>query len=134
FLAGFMWAAVVFRETQTHSTLDPLALLLRVLALSMTLRAIGVLWSFARRLRLLIQHRRYGLVLTDQGALFRAPDRDVAVPIEDVLDVREQEATALSARGSSSSAEIYLVTHPSSGRTHIALPAVFAASPRALAE
>src|ERR1700712_1238400 len=134
FLAGFMWAAVVFRETQTHSTLDPLALLLRVLALSMTLRAVGVLWSFARKLRLLLQHRRYGLVLTDEGVLFRAPDRDVVVPISDVLDIREQEAASLSARASSSGAEVYLVTHPNSARTHVALPPLFAASPRALAE
>src|ERR1700759_2835867 len=45
FLAGFMWAAVVFRELQTHSSLDPMALLFRVLALSLTLRAMRVLFG-----------------------------------------------------------------------------------------
>jgi hypothetical protein len=52
----------------------------------------------------------------------------------DVLDVREQQAVALGARGINNSADVYVVTHPSSGRTHVALPPVFAASPRALAE
>jgi hypothetical protein len=134
FFAGFMWAAVVFRETQSHSSLDPLALALRVLALAMTLRAIGVLWRFAQRLRLLLQWRRYGLVVTDEGLLFRAPDRDVVVPRADVLDVREQDAVAGAARSGGSTAEVYVVTHPGTGRTHVALPPVFAASPRALAE
>jgi len=134
FLAGFMWAAVVFRETQSHSTLDPLALLLRVIALAMTLRALGVLWRFGQRLKLLLQWRRYGLVVTDEGLLFRAPDRDVVVQREDVLDVREQHAVAGSSRSGGGAAEVYIVTHPSTGRTHVALPAVFAASPRALAE
>ncbi|HET8935901.1 MAG TPA: hypothetical protein VFN67_20780 [Polyangiales bacterium] len=134
FFAAFMWAAVVFRETQSHSSLDPFALLLRVLALAMTLRALGVLWSFAQRLRLVLQWRRYGLVVTDEGLLFRAPDRDVVVQREDVLDVREQNAIATSARSGGRSANVYVVTHPSTGRTHVSLPPVFAASPRALAE
>jgi hypothetical protein len=134
FLAGFMWAAVVFRETQSHSSLDPLALLLRVLALAMTLRALAVLWRFGQRLRLLLQWRRYGLVVTDEGLLFRTPDRDVVVPRADVLDVREQNAVAGSSRSGGGAADVYVVTHPATGRTHIALPPVFAASPRALAE
>lgn len=134
FMAGFMWAAVVFRETQSHSSLDPLALLLRVLALAMTLRALGVLWRFGQRLRLVLQWRRYGLVITDEGLLFRSPDRDVVVPRADLLDVREQHAVAGSARSGGGAAEVYLVTHPATGRTHVTLPAVFAASPRALAE
>jgi hypothetical protein len=134
FLAGFMWAAVVFRETQSHSSLDPLALLLRVLALAMTLRTVAVLWRFGQRLRLLLQWRRYGLVVTDQGLLFRTPDRDVVVPRADVLDVREQNAVAGSSRSGGGTADVYVVTHPATARTHIALPPVFAASPRALAE
>jgi hypothetical protein len=133
FFAAFMWAAVVFRETQSHSSLDPLALLLRVFALAMSLRALGVLWCFAQQLRLVLQWRRYGLVVTDEGLLFRAPDRDVVVPRADVLEVREQHGIAGSAQSGRSS-DIYVVTHPSSGRSHVALPAVFAASPRALAE
>jgi hypothetical protein len=134
FFAGFMWAAVVFRETQSHSSLDPLALLLRVLALAMTARALGVLWRFAHKLRFLLQWRRYGLVVTGEGLLFRAPDRDVVVPRADVLDVREQHAVAGASRSSHSAAEVYVVTHPSSGRSHVTLPAVFTASPRVLAE
>jgi hypothetical protein len=134
FLAGFMWAAVVFRETQSHSSLDPLALMLRVLALSMTLRALGVLWRFGQRIQLYMRYRRYGLVVTDQGMLVRSPEHDVVVPMPDVLDVREQGATALAARGGGGAANVYVVTHPQTGRTHVTLPPVFSASPRALAE
>jgi hypothetical protein len=129
-----MWAAVVFRETQSHSSLDPLALLLRVLALAMTLRALGGLWRFGQRLRLVLQWRRYGLVVTDEGLLFRAPDRDVVVPRSDVLDVREQHAVVGSSHSGGATAEVYVVTHPGTGRTHVALPPVFTASPRVLAE
>jgi hypothetical protein len=134
FFAAFMWTAVIFRETQAHSSLDPLALGLRVLALAMTLRALGVVLSFARKLRVALRWRRYGLVLTDEGLLLRAPDRDVVVPRADILSVREQGATAGTARTSSRWAEVYLITHPDTGRTHVALPPVFAASPRALSE
>ena len=134
FLAGFMWAAVVFRETQAQSSLDPLALLLRVLSLALTLRALVVLWRLALRLRLALRWKRYALVLTDQGLLYRTPETDVVVPKTDLLDVREQAATALSARSGARWADVYVVTQPESGRAYIALPPIFRRSPRALAE
>src|SRR5262245_57917427 len=48
-LAAFMWAAAVFRDTQAHHTLDPMALLFRVLALALTLRALRLLYQLAIR-------------------------------------------------------------------------------------
>jgi len=134
FLAGFMWAAMIFRETQSGSSLDPLALLLRVLALSLTVRALRVLWTLAARLRLSLSWKRYALVLTDAGLLYRTPDTDRVVPKLDVLEVREQGATALGARSGARWAEVYVVTQPDSGRLYLALPPVFRRSPRALAE
>jgi hypothetical protein len=129
-----MWAAVVFRETQAQSSLDPLALLLRVLSLALTLRALVVLWRLALRLRLALRWKRYALVLADQGLLYRTPETDVVVPKTDLLDVREQAATALSARSGARWADVYVVTQPESGRAYIALPPIFRRSPRALAE
>jgi hypothetical protein len=135
FLAGFMWAAVVFRELQTHATLDPMALLFRVLALALTLRAIRVLYGLARRQRLAHRRRRYALVLTDEGLLFRSPDGgDVVVPKDEIIDVREHGATALSSRRSLRWAEVYVVTHPESPRLYVSLPPIFGRGPRALAE
>lgn len=134
FLAGFMWAAEIFRETQAQSSLDPLALLLRVLALSLTLRALRVLWSLALRLRLWLRWRRYALVLTDEGLLFRTPETDLVASKSDVLDIRESGATALGARSGARWAEVFVITQPDSGRSYLALPPIFRRSPRALAE
>jgi hypothetical protein len=134
FLAGFMWAALVFRETQIHSTLEPLALLLRLLAYALTLRAVRLLWVLAGRIRLALQRSRFGLVLTREGLFLRAPDRDVVVPQEDILEIREQAATALGSRATQRWADVYLITRPETGRVYLALPPIFGHSPRALAE
>lgn len=135
FLAGFMWAAVVFRELQTHSSLDPMALLFRVLALALTLRAIRVLYGLAKRVRLALARRRYALVLTDDGLLVRSPDvGDVVVPKDEIIDVREHGAAALASRRSFRWAEVYVVTHPESPRLYVSLPPIFGRGPRALAE
>jgi hypothetical protein len=134
FLAGFMWAAVIFRETQAQSSLDPLALLLRVLALALSVRALRVLWALAVRLRLWLRWKRHALVLTDEGLLYRTPETDVVVPKRDVLDIREQGATALSARSGTRWADAFVITQPDSGRAYVALPPIFRRSPRALSE
>ncbi|MET0384765.1 MAG: hypothetical protein ABW321_02340 [Polyangiales bacterium] len=134
FFAAFMWAALVFREQQAHSTLEPLALGLRVLAYALTLRALRVLFALGERIKLAWQRRRYALVVSPEGLFFRAPDRDVVVPRENVLNIKEQAATALGARSSQRWAEVYVVTHPDSGRLFVTLPPIFGHSPRALAE
>jgi hypothetical protein len=134
FLAAFFWAAVVFRERQAHTPLEPLALLFRVLALALTLRALRVLIELAGRVRMRLAAARYALVLTDEGLLFRSPTGDVVVPRAEVLDVREQAAGAPGAPSGLRWAAVYVVTHPDSPRLHVALPPLFGRSPRALAE
>src|SRR5215510_7185305 len=76
FIAGFMWAATIFRETQIHSPLDPLALGLRFLALALTLRAITLMVMLVRRLRLRLRYASYALALTPEGLLYRTPAMD----------------------------------------------------------
>ena len=134
FLAGFMWAALVFRETQTHSTLEPLALLFRVLAYALTLRAVRVSIDLFRRVRLALQRSRYGLVLTRDGLLLRLPGHDVVIPHDDILAIHEQHASALGAQTTRHWADVFVVTRPETGRLFIALPPIFGHSPRRLAE
>jgi hypothetical protein len=134
FLAGFMWAALIFRETQTHSTLEPLALLLRVLAYALTLRAVRVSIDLFRRVRLALRRSRYGLVLTREGLLLRVPGHDVVIPQDDVLDIREQHASALGPQATRRWADVYVVTRPDTGRLFVSLPPIFGHSPRRLAE
>lgn len=132
FFAAFLWAATIFRELQSGAPLDPLALLLRLLALALSVRAVLALWRVGRRLQLRLGHQRYALVLTPEGLLYRTPDMDIAVPREDIVDVRERGRWK--DRGGRRFADVYVVTHARSGRTHIALPPVFERTPGVLAE
>ena len=132
FLAGFMWAATIFREVQIATPLDPLALLLRLLALALTVRALTLLFQLARRVRLRLSYSRYGLVLTPEGLLYRSPTMDVALPREDILEVRERGRWR--DRSGRRFADVYVVTQPRTGRTHVALPPVFERTPGMLAE
>jgi hypothetical protein len=134
FLAGFMWAALIFRELQTHSTLEPLALLLRVLAYALTLRAVRVSLDLLGRVRLAWQRSRFGLVLTREGLLLRTPGHDVVIPQHDILDIREQYASALGPVTTRRWADVFLVTRPDTGRLFLSLPPIFGHSPRRLAE
>jgi hypothetical protein len=130
FIASFLWAGVVFREQQTHP-LDPIALLLRALALAFSARAV-VLWvQLLREWRVSFAHARYALALTDEGLLLRTPQADYALAKEDIVDVRQRGAWQ---ERRDPSAEVYVVTRPRSGRSHLALPPLFASSPGVLAE
>jgi hypothetical protein len=132
FLAAFLWAAVVFRESQVHTSLDPLALLFRVLALAMTLRALRVLFQLGARVRVALATRAYGLVVTPDGLFLRTPRTDTVVPRAEILAVREQGQSA--GRTGKRWADVYVVTHPESPRLYLAIPPLFGHTPRALAE
>jgi hypothetical protein len=132
FLAAFMWAGTIFREVQSGTALDPLALLLRLLALAMSVRALALLWMLARRLNLTLSHSRYALALTPEGLLYRTPDMDLALPREDILEVRERGRWR--DRGGRRFADVYVITQPRSGRLFVALPPVFERTPGVLAE
>jgi hypothetical protein len=132
FMAAFMWAASIFREVQSGTTLDPLALLLRLLALAMTVRAITLLWLLGKRVRFWLRYSQYSLALTPDGLFYRTPDMDLALPREDILEVRERGRWR--DRGGRRFADVYVVTQPRSGRLFVALPPVFERTPGVLAE
>jgi hypothetical protein len=132
FLASFMWAAAVFRETQAHQALDPLALLFRVLALALSLRAVRLLIELFGKLRIRLALQRYALALTPDGLLYRTPRGDVVVPRHEILDVRERGEWG--GKTGPRWADVYVITHPDSARTFIALPPLFERTPGVLAE
>ena len=133
FLAAFMWAAAVFRDTQAHHTLDPLALLFRLLALALSVRAVVLLVRLLQRVRVRLQMSRYALALTPEGVLFRSPNTDIAIPREDVLDVRERGGD-WGKRSGRRWAEVYVITNPDSGRMCVTLPPIFERTPGMLVE
>lgn len=131
-IAAFFWAGAVFREGLAGQPLDPLALLLRLLALAMTARSFLLGAALWRRLRVWTRVRAYALALADEGLVLRTPAGDFAVPREDVLDVVEHGVWG--ERGGRRWADVYVVTRPEAGRLHLALPPVFLATPGMLAE
>jgi hypothetical protein len=130
-LAAFIWAAAFFREGLSNP-LDPLALLLRLLALALSVRALLLFVMLARRLRLYARRENYRLALCDDGLLLRTPEVDFAVHKNDVVDVCERGAWQEHA--GARFGEVYLVTRPDSGRLYTALPPIFARTPGVLAE
>jgi hypothetical protein len=133
--AGFMWTAVVFRTTlegEARSTIDPLGLVFRLLAFALTARALILGAVLVRRLAVWRDAARYKLAIAEQGLLLRTPEADFAIVKEDIVDVREHGAWG--ERSGRRWADVYVVTKPASGRTHIALPPVFTTTPGILAE
>jgi hypothetical protein len=130
-VAAFFWAAAIFREGLTHP-LDPLALLLRLFALSATLRGLLALRLLLGRLRELGRLRSYQLALCDEGLLLRTPTTDYALAKEDVIDIREHGAWQ--EHGARRWSDVYLITRPASGRLYLAVPPMFMHTPGVLAE
>jgi hypothetical protein len=130
-VAAFFWAAAIFRERLTHP-LDPLALLLRLFALSASLRALLALRLLLGRLRELGRLSAYQLALTEEGLLLRTPRADFALAKEDIVDIRERGAWQ--EHGARRWSDVYVITRPRSGRLYLAIPPMFEHSPGVLAE
>jgi hypothetical protein len=134
-LAGFMWAAVVFRATLDQAPsvgLDPLGLIFRLLALALTARTVILCVQLWPRVRAWLDKSRYALVLTDDGLLLRTPVADFPVAKEDIIDI--QEHGAWGDHSGRRWAFVYVITRPDSGRAYLALPPLFEATPGVLAE
>lgn len=133
--AGFMWAAVAFRDTVSRDTgavLDPIGLVFRWLALALTVRALLLGAELMRRVQVRQDRDRYKLALCDDGLVLRTPRADFAVEKTSIIDIREHGAWG--ERSGRRWANVYLVMHPDSGRKHLELPPVFESTPGVLAE
>lgn len=133
-LAGFMWAAVVFRDTvkMGHSALDPLGLIFRLLALALTARTLILCVQLWPRIRAFRDKQRYALALADEGLVLRTPSADFPVAKHDVIDI--QEHGAWGDHSGRRWADVYVVTRPDSGRYYLSLPPLFETTPGVLAE
>lgn len=134
-LAGFLWAAVVYWATVHPGPrlgLDPIGLLLRLIALALTARTIILCAQLWPRIRAWLDKSRYALVLTDDGLLLRTPVADYPVAKDDIIDI--QEHGAWGEHSGRRWAHVYLITRPDSGRYYLALPPLFEATPGVLAE
>jgi len=131
-LAVFVWAVEVLQENLSDHPLDPLALMLRLIALALTVRAVLMGIQFWGRLRAWLDYRRYGLALTDQGLMLRTPKCDLLVERKDIVGIREQGYT-VRPRGRRWR-DVYVVTRPESGRQFLSIPPFFESTPALLAE
>jgi hypothetical protein len=131
-LTAIVWAAAVFREQVSQAAFDPLALLLRLLALGFTVRALLLGAGMARRLSLVASAQRQAIVLAPEGLLYRSADADIVMPIEDIIAIVERGDWR--GRAGRRSNDVYVVTGPGAGRAHVALPPIFEATPGVLAE
>lgn len=134
FFAALFYMAGYFMEHELgYSSMYPGVLIVWLIAFGFTARVVILGAPLVKRLGVYRNSDRYALVLTDGGMLYRTPQGDVAVPREDILEVRERgewrKRTAARRY-----APVYVVTQPESGRTHVELPPLFDESPTRLAE
>lgn len=131
--AAVTWASAVLRERITEAPLDPMGMLLRLVALGLTVRAVLLGRELVRRLRIRIRASRYGLAITEEGLLYRAPDEEIAIAKSELVDVRIRGAWT-ETRASRRWNDVYLLFAPVDGRCFVALPPIFDSAPSALAE
>jgi hypothetical protein len=117
FLAVFVWMAAHLRETIVGHPLDVWALMLRLLALALTVRALILGRHLIKRLLGWVNPSRYGLALAPEGLVLRTPRGDTAISREDIVDIRE--CSRQSDRSGRRWLEVFLVINPETGRTWV---------------
>lgn len=122
-LAGLVWIVELFRETLTDNPLDPLALLLRLIALALTVRTVISGRLLLLRLRTWLNYKRYKIALCNEGILFRKPNCDIVITRDEILGI-EEEGQQHQQPGRHWR-NVYIVTRPDSGRLFLAIPPVF---------
>lgn len=133
FLAAVLWASAIFRETIAGTSIDPLALGLRIVALAFTLRVFVLGKVLFEKLGTWIAAPNFALVLTPEGLLYRTPRMDTAVPKDAIVGVLARGSWQERAAGARS-VDVYVVVDPALGRTHLAIPPVLDETPGRLAE
>jgi hypothetical protein len=130
-LAACAWMGAFFREAIAGHPLDFWALLLRLLALALTVRAALLGWILFNRIRGWFNTPRYGLALTNQGLLLRTPSGDQALSREEIVAFRD--CFRQSERAGRRWRDLYAVTGPQTGRLFVSIAPFFGASASVLA-
>ena len=131
-VAAVAWSGAVFREMVGGAPLDPLALLMRVIALGLTLRALVLLAGLARRLVIWSRAGEARLVLSDEGLFARLPDGERAMARGEIVGV--VEPGHWSGRSSVRRWAPVYVVGSSVDQLFVALPPIFDATAGVLAE
>ena len=129
-VAAIAWAGAAFREMVT-GPVDPLALLMRLLAIGLTVRALLLFASLLGRLSLALRARRARLVLTPDGLYARLPSGEHAMARPEILAATERGSWQQ--RSGRRFAPVYVVGS-SEAPLFIALPPIFEDTPGILAE
>jgi hypothetical protein len=129
--AAIVGAGAVLRETVTGLSLDPLAVLLRLLTLAFVVRALALGATLVQRVREGLASSKACLVLHPEALLLRLRGEDTMVPKAEMLAALE-EGDWTKRGGRPRYARVFVVT----GRdpVWIALPPIFDATPGRLAE
>lgn len=132
-VAAAAWTAAFLRETAVESPIDPLALLLRLIALGVTVRAVLLGIVFARRLGVWLRARRWRLTIEPQRLRLVTPAGETTLARDEIVAIREHGDWRTRRVGRRWS-DVYVVLDPRSKKTHVALPPVFERTPGELAE
>ncbi|MFW6050548.1 MAG: hypothetical protein ACODAU_05210 [Myxococcota bacterium] len=133
-LALAAWGWMLAGPPVVAHPLSPVRLLAHLVLAVLSLRTLLALRTLARRAGLAFRVRAYRLVLAPEGLWLRGPEEELAVPRDEVIDIRER-GDWRQRRSGRRFAEVFVVLAPSDGRPHwLALPPVFERTPGVLAE
>ena len=134
-IAGLLFWAVAVRDETAEAT-DAAALILTVLALLAAAQGVVGGVRLVGRFRVAAKARHMRLSLDEERLVVEGlggPDGRVAIDRGDILAIRERGHWG-GRGGRRRYSEVYVITSPEAGRTHLTLPPVFAESPGQLAE
>jgi hypothetical protein len=132
-VAAIAWGGAVLREFVAGTPVDPLSVMLRLVALAMTVRAFLLGREVVRRVALLLRAPQCALVLAPERLLARLPDGDAAVERSEIVAITEQGAWQAGRPAGRRATRVYVVL-ASPLRTHLELPPIFDETPGVLAE
>lgn len=131
-VAAAVWVYSLHRDTTVATSIDPLGLLVRIVALVLSVRAAFLIVELTRRLGVLFDVKSYSMALADEGILYRSPTGDVAMLRSDIVDIVERGDWR--GRSGRRYSEVFFITRPSSGRLYVEIPPVFDVTSGAFAE
>lgn len=133
-IGALLFVGAIVRELQSGNPFDRLAMPMRFIGAVALLRGVVGTWPLVARLRLSAARARFGLVLTDEGVLFRTPTGERAIARRDVIGAIEPGDWG-ERGGFRRFSFVYLFVEPDrAGSAIVSLPPIFEESPGVLAE
>ncbi len=132
-VAGVAWLGAGFREMVAGTAIDPFALLMRVLAVGLTTRALLLLFGLGKRLVIAARASRARLVLTPEGLVFFDGSRTITFERSAITSIVETGMWQTRRSSGRRWADV-LVVGSSRDALFMAIPPLFEHSPGVLAE